>query len=67
MARETAMVRWPELVKTMIVDVEKSLRQAGIREQARDGRRIQATLRIIQNEIMENNPCTNMEARLHGG
>lgn len=53
MARETAMTRWPKIVQSMVDDIEESLSQLDVPEQLDEGRRIQATLRIIKNEIMQ--------------
>ncbi|KAB5536269.1 hypothetical protein GE09DRAFT_1006503, partial [Coniochaeta sp. 2T2.1] len=56
MARETAITRWPKIVQNMVDDVEESLGQFDNPAQIEEGRRIQATLRIIKNEIMQDKP-----------
>lgn len=56
MARETAITRWPKIVQNMIDDMEETFRQSDNSEQIEEGRRIQATLRIIKNEIMQDKP-----------
>lgn len=56
MARETAITRWPKIVQNMIDDVEETFGQLAAPEQIEEGRRIQATLRIIKGEIMRNKP-----------
>jgi hypothetical protein len=56
MARETAIKRWPDIVQKMIDDMEQSFGQSDVQEQIEEGRRIQATMRIIKNEIMQNKP-----------
>ncbi|OIW27837.1 DUF89 domain protein [Coniochaeta ligniaria NRRL 30616] len=56
MARETAITRWPGIVQGMIDDLEKTFAQSDVPEQVEEGRRIQATLRIIKNEISQNKP-----------
>lgn len=53
MARETAKTRWPKIVQNMVDDLEESLGQSDRPEQIEEGRRIQATLRIIKGEIMQ--------------
>jgi damage-control phosphatase, subfamily III len=61
MARETATTRWPKIVQNMIDDVEATFGQSDIPEQIEEGRRIQATLRIMKCEIMQDKPlqCVN--------
>ncbi|KAG7293622.1 hypothetical protein NEMBOFW57_003676 [Staphylotrichum longicolle] len=56
MARETATTRWPKIVQNMIDDVEATFEQSDIPEQIEEGRRIQATLRIMKSEIMQDKP-----------
>jgi hypothetical protein len=56
MARETAVTRWPKIVQNMSDDMEETFGQSDIPEQIEEGRRIQATLRIIKNEIMQDKP-----------
>ncbi|KAB5542542.1 hypothetical protein GE09DRAFT_924314, partial [Coniochaeta sp. 2T2.1] len=56
MARETATTRWPKIVQNMVDDVEQSLGQFDNPAQIEEGRRIQATLRIVKNEIMQDKP-----------
>lgn len=53
MARETAITRWPKIVQNMIDDVDETFGHLDIPEQIEEGRRIQATLRIICGEIMQ--------------
>lgn len=54
MARETATTRWPKIVQNMVDDLEESFGQSD-KEHVEEGRRIQATLRIIKGEIMQDN------------
>ncbi|KAL2192543.1 hypothetical protein P885DRAFT_9756, partial [Corynascus similis CBS 632.67] len=56
MARETAITRWPKIVLNMIDDLEESLGPPDFPDQIEEGRRIQATLRIIKSEILQNKP-----------
>lgn len=56
MARETATTRWPKIVQNMIDDVGATFEQSDIPEQIEEGRRIQATLRIMKSEIMQDKP-----------
>lgn len=56
MARETAITRWPKIVQNMIDDLEESLGPPDFPDQIEEGRRIQATLRIIKSEILQNKP-----------
>ncbi|KAK3935282.1 DUF89 domain protein [Diplogelasinospora grovesii] len=56
MARETAITRWPTIVQNMADDVEETFGQSDIPEKIEEGRRIQAALRIIKNEIMQDKP-----------
>jgi len=56
MARGTALARWPKIVQNMVDDVEASFGQSDIPEQIAEGRRIQATLRIMKREIMQDKP-----------
>ncbi len=53
MARETAITRWPGIVQNMIDDVEATFGQSENAEHIEEGRRIQATLRIVKDEIMQ--------------
>jgi hypothetical protein len=56
MARETAITRWPKIVQNMIDDVEETFGQSDSPEKIEEGRRIQATLKIIKEEISQNKP-----------
>ena len=56
MARETAITRWPKIVQNMVDDMEGSLSQSDNPEQIDEGRRIQASLKIIKQEIMQDKP-----------
>lgn len=69
MARETAITRWPEIVQKMIDDMEESFGQSDVQEKIEEGRRIQATMRIIKNEIMQNKPlqCVPLTASRYFG
>ncbi|KAK3297931.1 uncharacterized protein B0H64DRAFT_320441 [Chaetomium fimeti] len=55
MAHETATTRWPKIVQNMVDDLEQSLGQLNSdkTEHIEEGRRIQASLRIINGEIMQ--------------
>jgi hypothetical protein len=53
MARETARTRWPKIVQNMVDDLEASLSETDELDHIEEGRRIQATLRIINGEIMQ--------------
>ncbi|KAK4141686.1 DUF89 domain protein [Dichotomopilus funicola] len=56
MARETALTRWPKIMQTMIDDVETTFSQSENAEHVGEGRRIQASLRIMKEEIMGDKP-----------
>ncbi|KAH6621591.1 hypothetical protein B0J18DRAFT_481260 [Chaetomium sp. MPI-SDFR-AT-0129] len=56
MARETALTRWPKIMQTMIDDVETTFSQSENAEHVEEGRRIQASLRIMKEEIMGDKP-----------
>jgi len=56
MARETALARWPKIVQDMVDDVEATFQRSDIPEGIAEGRRIQATLRIMKREIMQDKP-----------
>ncbi|KAK1756640.1 DUF89 domain protein [Echria macrotheca] len=58
MARETAVTRWPKIVQSMVDDVGETLGQSECmeRQQIDEGRRIQQALRILKEEIIQDQP-----------
>lgn len=60
MARETALTRWPKIVQSMLDDVTETL-QLGESEslkacQINEGRHIQRELRILKEDIIQDQP-----------
>jgi len=56
MARQTALTRWPKIVQNMVDDMEDTIGQTEDAGKSEEGRRMQATLKIIKHEIMHDKP-----------